>query len=99
MRTRKTERTCPKCGRTFPVTAQYWYLYQTGPRRGRPTGYCRASGCQNRVCREYEATVVTGARLARRRLQQLAYQRRAQGYDPERYRGSKYEAVLAEAGS
>jgi len=93
MRSSDTKR-CPKCGRTFPRTAEFWYFHKTGVRRGNVTGYCKAGGCQSAACRWRDSEGnLTAFGLARRRLAQRDAMRRLHATDPARYRRSKYEAA------
>ena len=92
MTTQATDKVCSKCGLRKPLTEQFWYFKQSGKYRGNVTGYCRH--CQNAYCRRYDATKLTPVQLARRRLQQRDWKRRKEGYNPDRFRVSVYEALL-----
>lgn len=75
-----TDKVCSKCGLRKPLTEQFWYFKQSGPRRGKTTGYCRH--CQNAYCRRYDQEIV-----------RVAIRRDAQR-DPARYRDAVYAALL-----
>jgi hypothetical protein len=95
MRHRGDDRVCSRCGLRKPLTEQFWYFKQSGPRRGDVTGYCRR--CQNAYCRAHDKEIVCPEQLARRRLQQRDWMRRKENYNPDHYRVSVYEAMLAGA--
>lgn len=81
---------CSFCLESKPLTDEHWYFRKTGRYAGHVTGWCKP--CHTLYYRHYEAELAP-ADLARRRLRQLAWERRTRGVDPARYRRSKYEAA------